>query len=112
MSLPLLFTVMSFALGTTMPVVQMTVQIMAGPKNLGAASASVQFSRSIGSALGTALVGAVLFAVLASRDPQMAGLFANVVERGPAVLQTVSADLRAIPSPICSFSVLRFRVAP
>ncbi|MBC7800154.1 MAG: MFS transporter, partial [Gemmatimonadaceae bacterium] len=62
--LPWVFLLLSVSLGTTMPVVQTTVQAVAGPKNLGAASASVQFSRSIGAALGTALVGAVLFAVL------------------------------------------------
>ena len=60
--LPVLFVVIALLTGTTMPVVQMTVQIAAGPKNLGAASASVQFTRSIGAALGTAMVGAVLFA--------------------------------------------------
>ncbi|GAC1341077.1 MAG: hypothetical protein NVSMB18_12470 [Acetobacteraceae bacterium] len=94
--LPVLFALISFATGTTMPVVQLTVQIMAGPKNLGAASASVQFTRSIGAALGTALVGAVLFAVLAAHDSQAAALFADVVERGPGVLAGVSADLRAL----------------
>ena len=78
-----------------MPVVQMTVQIVAGAKNLGAASASVQFTRSIGAALGTALVGAVLFAVLAAQDPQAAALFADVVERGPQVLDNVSAAVRS-----------------
>ena len=85
--LPAVFLVLSMSLGTTMPVVQTTVQMVAGPKNLGAASASVQFSRSIGAALGTALVGAVLFAWLAATDPVTAGLFAEIVERGPAVLR-------------------------
>ncbi len=94
--LPLLFLLTSFAMGTTMPVVQMTVQITAGPKNLGAASASVQFSRSIGAALGTAIVGAVLFATLAGSDPQVAGLFVDVVERGPGVLEGVSAEVRGL----------------
>ncbi len=93
--LPALFIVISVATGTTMPVVQLTVQIEAGPKNLGAASASVQFTRSIGAALGTASVGAVLFAVLAAQDPVIATLFADIVERGPAVLNTVSPALRA-----------------
>ena len=93
--LPILFIVISVATGTTMPVVQLTVQIEAGPKNLGAASASVQFTRSIGAALGTATVGAVLFAVLAAQDPVVATLFADIVERGPAVLNTVSPELRA-----------------
>ncbi len=94
--LPVLFAVIAFATGSTMPVVQMTVQIVAGQKNLGAASASVQFTRSIGAALGTALVGAVLFAVLSAQSHETAALFANVVERGPQVLNGVSADLRAL----------------
>ncbi|HYZ22682.1 MAG TPA: MFS transporter, partial [Rhodopila sp.] len=61
--------------GTAMPVVQMTVQTVAGPRFLGAAAASVQFSRSVGASFGTALVGAVLFAVLAARDPHAAAMF-------------------------------------
>ncbi len=93
--LPWLFVLLSIAIGTTMPVVQMTVQTVAGPKNLGAASASVQFSRSIGAALGTAMVGAVLFAVLALRDPATAALFASVVERGPDVLSGLSEQARS-----------------
>ena len=76
------------------PVVQLTVQIEAGPKNLGAASASVQFTRSIGAALGTASVGAVLFAALAAQDPTVAALFADIVERGPGILATVSPAMR------------------
>ena len=93
--LPLVFLCLSISLGTAMPVVQMTVQFVAGPKNLGAASASVQFSRSIGAALGTAIVGAVLFAVLAARDPAVAALFAEIVERGPGVLSTLAASQQA-----------------
>ena len=93
--LPALFLVLSLSLGTTMPVVQITVQMVAGPKNLGAASASVQFSRSIGAALGTALVGAVLFGVLALRDPATAELFVEIVERGPAVFDALTFAERA-----------------
>ena len=92
--LPLLFTVLSMAIGTTMPVVQITVQTVAGPKNLGAASASVQFTRSIGAALGTAIVGAVLFAVLALRDPATARLFADIVQQGPVILEKLSEPAR------------------
>ncbi len=94
--LPALFLVLSMSLGTAMPVVQTTVQMVAGPKNLGAASASVQFSRSIGAALGTALVGAVLFAVLTATDPKTAALFAELVERGPVVLDGLDAAQRAV----------------
>ena len=93
--LPILFIALSVSLGTTMPVVQIIVQTVAGPKNLGAASASVQFSRSIGAALGTAIVGAVLFATLAVHSRETAALFADVVERGPAGLAHVSPAVRA-----------------
>jgi predicted MFS family arabinose efflux permease len=81
-----MLAVASFFTGTAMPVVQMTVQIVAGPRFLGAAAASVQFSRSVGASFGTALVGAVLFAVLATRDPETAAMFARLVQQGPAAL--------------------------
>lgn len=93
--LPVAFLVVAMAQGTAMPVVQTTVQGLAGRKNLGAASASVQFSRSIGAALGTALVGAVLFATLAAHDPALARLFAAVVERGPAALSGLATSQQA-----------------
>jgi MFS family permease len=81
----------SFCTGTAMPVVQMTVQTVAGPRFLGSAAASVQFSRSVGASIGTAFVGAVLFAVLAARDPQTAAMFARLVQEGPRALQVLSA---------------------
>jgi MFS family permease len=93
--LPWLFALTSLTLGTAMPVVQTTVQTVAGPKMLGSAAASVQFSRSIGAAIGTAVVAAVLFAVLARTDAQTASLFADMVERGPSVLGPLSAAHRA-----------------
>jgi len=104
-------------------VVQLTVQVVAGPKNLGAASASVQFTRSIGAALGTATIGAVLFAVLSAQDPQIAALFAEVVERGPQILQgkspalvmTLTADVigafRAAFLTISSFAIVAMLLA-
>src|SRR6185312_2586342 len=62
-----MLAVASLCTGPAMPVVQMTTQTVAGPRYLGAAAASVQFSRSVGASIGTALVGAVLFALLAAR---------------------------------------------
>jgi EmrB/QacA subfamily drug resistance transporter len=88
--LPVLFFATSLMCGTAMPVVQTTVQMLAGPRQLGAASASVQFSRSIGSALGTALAGAVLFGALAATDAGTARLFARMVELGPSALAGLS----------------------
>ena len=81
LSLFLFFT--GLFMGTVMGVVQVTVQNAAGLASLGSAAASVQLSRSIGAAVGTALVGTVLFATLALSDPETAGLFATLVQQGP-----------------------------
>jgi EmrB/QacA subfamily drug resistance transporter len=88
--------VISCCTGTAMPVVQMTVQVVAGPKFLGAAAASVQFSRSVGAVFGTALVGAVLFAVLAAQDPHTAAIFTDLVERGPSALAGLATAQQAV----------------
>jgi EmrB/QacA subfamily drug resistance transporter len=69
-------------MGTVMGVVQVTVQSVSGPRRLGEAAASVQFSRSIGAAFGTALVGAVLFGFLTLKNPEAARVFAAMVEQG------------------------------
>jgi EmrB/QacA subfamily drug resistance transporter len=86
----------SFCTGGAMPVVQMTVQTVAGPTFRGAAAASVQFSRSVGAAFGTALVGAMLFALLAAQDAQTASLFAALVEEGPRVLAALPEARRLL----------------
>jgi EmrB/QacA subfamily drug resistance transporter len=69
-------------MGTVMGVVQVTVQSASGQARLGEAAASVQFSRSIGAAFGTALVAFLLFAVLSLKNPEAARAFARMVEEG------------------------------
>jgi hypothetical protein len=71
-------------MGTVMGVVQVTVQTASLPNSLGAGAASVQLSRSLGAAAGTALVGTVLFASLSLLDPDAARIFASLIERGVA----------------------------
>jgi EmrB/QacA subfamily drug resistance transporter len=71
-------------MGTVMGVVQVMVQSAAGPLRLGEAAASVQFSRSIGAALGTALAATVLFAVLALKNPEALRIFEALVQHGYA----------------------------
>jgi EmrB/QacA subfamily drug resistance transporter len=71
-------------MGTVMGVVQVTVQTASLPNSLGAGAASVQLSRSLGAAAGTALVGTVLFASLSLLDPDAARIFASLIERGIA----------------------------
>ena len=87
-------------MGTVMGVVQVTVQSASGPLRLGEAAASVQFSRSIGAAFGTALVTAVLFSVLSIKNPEAARLFATMTEHGADVASNLPAaqqtDLRAV----------------
>ncbi len=77
-------------MGTVMGVVQVTVQNAAGSGSLGSAAASVQLSRSIGAAVGTALVGTVLFAGLALSGPDTTALF-------DALLQQDTGTLAALP---------------
>jgi EmrB/QacA subfamily drug resistance transporter len=79
-------------MGTVMGVVQVTVQSESGPLKLGEAAASVQFSRSIGAAFGTALVTAVLFAVLATKNPDVARAFASMAEHGGRVASMLPPD--------------------
>ena len=77
-------------MGTVMGVVQVTVQNAAGAASLGSAAASVQLSRSIGAAAGTALVGTVLFASLALGNPETARLFGALLQQGPGALASTT----------------------
>jgi MFS family permease len=86
----------AFFMGTVMGVIQITVQTVAGPTLLGTASASVQYSRSIGAALGTATVSAILFATLAAQDSEAAHMFVAILQQGPDVLLSLAAERRAI----------------
>jgi EmrB/QacA subfamily drug resistance transporter len=113
LQLPFLFCLISLTSGTAMTVVQTTVQSLAGPKQLGAGAASVQFSRSIGAAVGTALVGAVLFGTLFATDAGTAHLFGQLVERGPAALAGIAPErLPAIRAEIAdAFRAAFFTIA-
>lgn len=94
--LPLPLMVLAIFMGTAMPTVQTTVQAASGLAQLGSATASVQFFRSIGAAVGTAIVGTVLFAALAAGDPAVAEAFRKLVDGGPRMLEALPADQRAV----------------
>jgi EmrB/QacA subfamily drug resistance transporter len=90
-------------MGTVMGVVQVAVQGAAGPHTLGAAAASVQLARSIGAAVGTALVGTVLFATLTLGDPDAARAFTSLVHRGADLSATLAPErLHAVHSQIAA----------
>jgi MFS family permease len=87
-----LLLAIGLCLGTVMGVVQVTVQNAAGAGSLGSAAASVQLSRSIGAAVGTALVGTSLFAALALSDAETARLFEALLGGGR------TAEFEALPT--------------
>jgi MFS family permease len=84
--LALLFGVVALGIGVSYPVSQINTQVAAGPARLGAAAASVQYSRAFGAALATALLGALVFGTLAAGDARVAALFAEVVRDGAAAV--------------------------
>jgi hypothetical protein len=86
----------SFAFGTSFPVVQTTVQVAAGGNQLGVATASVQFMRNLGSAVGTAVLGTVIFGSFALSDAVLAERFATVLRGGREALATLPATERAV----------------
>ena len=52
-----------FGFGTVMPTAQMVSQTLAGRERLGAAASAVSLARYTGAALGTAMFGALVFAI-------------------------------------------------
>jgi predicted MFS family arabinose efflux permease len=93
--LPWLLALSSFGFGTTFPAVQTTVQPAAGPARLGVATASVQFVRNLGSATGTALLGALLFGAIAMMEGGLAERLAAVIRGGREALAVLTTLERA-----------------
>ncbi len=94
--LPWVFGAIACFMGTVMGVVQVTVQAVAGQRMLGTGAAMVQFSRSVGAALGTALVAAVLFSSIAARDPGTVKLFGAMIDHGPEAIAALTPARQAI----------------
>jgi EmrB/QacA subfamily drug resistance transporter len=92
--LPGMLAIVALFQGTAMPVAQITAQSLAPLTMLGAAAASVQLSRSVGSAVGVTIATSVLFMMLAL-NASTATTFADAVHHGPAVLDGLPAGLRA-----------------
>ena len=89
------FCVIALFMGTVMGVVQVTVQAVSGPRLLGTGAAMVQFSRSVGAAVGTASVAAILFSILSATDRSTASLFGSIIEQGPDVLASLAPARQA-----------------
>jgi len=69
--------------GTVMPTSQVVIQTLSGRERLGIASATTSLARATGSALGTALFGALVFALLRGLDVHDA---INLSEAGRAAV--------------------------
>jgi predicted MFS family arabinose efflux permease len=93
--LPWLLGLTSFGFGTSFPAVQTTVQAAAGTARLGVATASVQFMRNLGSATGTALLGALLFGALAMMEGGMAERLTAIIRGGREALAVLPTAERA-----------------
>ncbi len=85
-------------LGTVMPTSQILVQDEAGPKALGAATASVSVSRSFGGAIGSALAGVLLYLMLGGSDTVFSNALEQLGAHGSQFLATLPTDERAVLS--------------
>ena len=85
-------------LGFTMQVVVTAVQNSVDRRNMGVATASVTFFRSMGGAIGTALLGAILNIRLKHHLSEIVGA-AGQAPSGPIKTDDVTA-IRALPEPI------------
>lgn len=65
------FGILAIFMGTVMGVIQATVQAESPPALLGTATAAISLSRSLGAAVGTALVGTTLFAIMIANGVQI-----------------------------------------
>ena len=81
-------------LGMVMPASQVAVQFAAGRKALGVATATLSLSRSIGGAIGVAIVGAVLFAQIERTASGAGALLHRAMEGGSAYIAAMPPGQR------------------
>ena len=78
-------------LGMVMPPMQVAVQQAAGRESLGAAIGSMSLCRSIGGAIGVAMIGAIIFLSLGRADGALEAVLQRVMGQGPEYLHQLSA---------------------
>ncbi len=94
-------------LGFTMQVVVTAVQNSVDRRHMGVATASVTFFRSMGGAIGTALLGAILNIRLKHYLSEIVGAAQGPGPAGPIQTNDVTA-IRALPEPIKSWVLEAF----
>ncbi len=107
--LMLLEVTTGLGLGGVMSVMQIVTQTAAGPARLGAAAATVSLSRSLGSSLGAAVFGALIFGVMgqAGLAPPAEGAqaAAGAVSTGAAAALRAAGDAATAESVRAAFRV-------
>ncbi len=93
-ALPWLMAIASFGYGCSFPAVQTTIQAAAGVSRIGVATASVQFTRNLGSATGTALLSTVIFGAFTLADAPLAADFAETMRGGREALAALAEQDR------------------
>jgi EmrB/QacA subfamily drug resistance transporter len=63
-----LVVIATLGMGPSLPMAQLVAQVVAGRKHLGATMATVSQSRTLGGAIGTAVVGAIVYGLLPDID--------------------------------------------
>jgi MFS family permease len=89
--------VVGVGLGMTLPVFNLAVQNAVDIKQVGVATSSLQFLRSIGGSLGTAVFGAVLSTQFGSAFQE--ALPRDIASRIPAAMLTAFANPQALMDP-------------
>ena len=82
-------------LGMVMPAMQVVVQHAAGREALGAAIGSMSLCRSIGGAIGVAIIGAIIFVSIGHSGGALGAVLHHVMDAGPEYLEQLSAVDRA-----------------
>jgi EmrB/QacA subfamily drug resistance transporter len=99
-------------IGLTMPVMLVSIQNAADPRDLGTATSSVAFFRSMGGSFGVAILWTVLLLVLeqqlAAGAPGQGALGLSVMHGGPEAIANLPADQRArvLPALTHAFHVV------
>ena len=87
--------VAAMAMGTVMGVAQATVQSETPRELLGTATAGISVSRSLGGAVGTALAGALLFAIMAAAGIEISTELQAILQGGGEGLENLGPDTLA-----------------
>jgi EmrB/QacA subfamily drug resistance transporter len=96
-ALPMLYMAMiGFGFGLVMPSMLVSVQNAAEPRDIGAATSSIAFFRSLGGSFGVAALWSVLLVAFADALPAGSAFGPEVLRGGPEALAGIAPETRAL----------------